>query len=576
MQWLVAFDEDDVGTAANLIFQIGMNEEPSMDVFWNHPSIDLPGRFPLGTPLHTAAFCDSSICIDALGKVLTNSMINYMGPSEVTPIEYAVPRLKGRAARYLAGCGALYDKAYNSYALAELGSQLRYEVRATAASSFMSEYDAVAECLDIVLKERPELRDKCLDSTDAIQSSPLIEAVIYRNEDAVKALIERGCDVNVCTNIKYDGKAAVHFLSTSKHQGDENNIFELLENAGADFNVYSATGGMFPLHSAARDDNLVLAKKLIDRNADLNSATASYHQTPLHIAAYYGSYEVAGELLQRGANTGAEHNLGAVHECGWDMLTPIAFAASKCRIDMIELLLNAGASTYARPHTKHTLIHFATVERTPVMLERLLDIEQLQDSSVIDAKASNGITALHLCVGSLGHHEHLRLLINHGADVNITTPSGDSVLDIALTTRAQVFDCLQTENPLEHLDPALWTPVQKPRKPLDMEQEHFGSFEVVGTVEVSSVGDLGEGNGKYDEYEMMIEEDVEKFKCWVEEEEPLFDLALELQKWDATIRLLQELGAQNGRMCIDPRPPRLFSFYQHSLNAMLDEYDDGK
>ncbi|OCL04810.1 ankyrin, partial [Glonium stellatum] len=171
-----------------------------------------------------------------------------------------------------------------------------------------------------------------------------------------------------------------------------------------------------PLHYAARDDSLVLVKKLIDRGVDINYGTVDYRQTPLHIAAYYGAYEVANELLQRGANTEVEHKLGAVHEYEWDGLTPIAFAASKHRTEMVKLLLDAGASPYARPQTKHTLIHFATTERTPAMLGSLLNIEKLQDPSVIDARASNGVTALHLCVGNLGRHEHLKLLLDYGAD----------------------------------------------------------------------------------------------------------------------------------------------------------------
>jgi len=51
------------------------------DISWNHPSIDLPGRFPLGNLLHFAAFFDDVDPLEALLDVL-EIPINFTGSSK--------------------------------------------------------------------------------------------------------------------------------------------------------------------------------------------------------------------------------------------------------------------------------------------------------------------------------------------------------------------------------------------------------------------------------------------------------------------------------------------------------------
>jgi hypothetical protein len=53
----------------------------------------------------------------------------------------------------------------------------------------------------------------------------------------------------------------------------------------------------------------------------------------------------------------------------------------------------------------------------------------------VNARASNGLMALHLCAGNLGRHEHLALLLKAGADVNVCTDTSHSALDIAYQIR---------------------------------------------------------------------------------------------------------------------------------------------
>jgi hypothetical protein len=65
LQWLVAFDDDHILLAITLLSRLSPSDHVS-DTSWNHPSIDLLGRFPVGTPLHSATFMDNGHCVEAL------------------------------------------------------------------------------------------------------------------------------------------------------------------------------------------------------------------------------------------------------------------------------------------------------------------------------------------------------------------------------------------------------------------------------------------------------------------------------------------------------------------------------
>ncbi|KIN00701.1 hypothetical protein OIDMADRAFT_90215, partial [Oidiodendron maius Zn] len=116
-----------------------------------------------------------------------------------------------------------------------------------------------------------------------------------------------------------------------------------------------------------------MARQLLDLGVDVNIRT-SYGESPLHVAAANGSLRVAKLLLDRGADVNAEHGRGTFNERNWRGLTPLAVASLGLRTSFINLLLDNGASTMARPTTGHTVIHLSISEHKLDMLELLLQI----------------------------------------------------------------------------------------------------------------------------------------------------------------------------------------------------------
>ena len=63
-----------------------------------------------------------------------------------------------------------------------------------------------------------------------------------------------------------------------------------------------AEAGLYPLHLAARLDDVPLARVLLDYGADLEAVNAHTFSTPLKYAVFYGKTDMVRFLVQRGAD----------------------------------------------------------------------------------------------------------------------------------------------------------------------------------------------------------------------------------------------------------------------------------
>jgi ankyrin repeat protein len=94
-----------------------------------------------------------------------------------------------------------------------------------------------------------------------------------------------------------------------------------------------STGGMTPLHWAARNGDLAKVKALLDSNAGLASKRDNYKKTPLHFAAIRGHKDVAELLLAKKANVNARDKYDR---------TPLHYAIMNGNKDVAELLRRHG------------------------------------------------------------------------------------------------------------------------------------------------------------------------------------------------------------------------------------------
>lgn len=117
-------------------------------------------------------------------------------------------------------------------------------------------------------------------------------------------------------------------------RGDTSAAQSLLD-AGADVNAQSIGSSL--LHIAAEASDAEMVSLLISEGADIEAVRLQRHR-PLHIAAAAGDVATVQLLLDAGAQVDSESGGGFGNQ-----VTPLDLAASFGRLDVIEVLHQAGA-----------------------------------------------------------------------------------------------------------------------------------------------------------------------------------------------------------------------------------------
>src|SRR4029078_11814409 len=123
-------------------------------------------------------------------------------------------------------------------------------------------------------------------------------AAMRGDRDAVKALLQKGTDVNVPLS---DGMTALHYAAAL---GDVKRC-EMLLCAGANAKSKTRLNEYTPLHLAAESGSAAVAKALLNAGADVNATTTVSGVTPIHLAAASGNLDTVNALLEKGANPNA-------------------------------------------------------------------------------------------------------------------------------------------------------------------------------------------------------------------------------------------------------------------------------
>jgi uncharacterized protein len=162
----------------------------------------------------------------------------------------------------------------------------------------------------------------------AATSSPVADAAMRGDRDAVRALLKQGADVSAAQG---DGMTPLHWAA---ERGDAA-LAEMLLYAGANMSAMTRIGQYTPLHLASRAGSASVVRALIKAGADVKAVTAPSGVTPLHLAAASGNTETVRVLVDAGADVNAK-------ESEWGQ-TPLIFAASQNRADVIKVLISRGA-----------------------------------------------------------------------------------------------------------------------------------------------------------------------------------------------------------------------------------------
>src|SRR4051812_662596 len=192
----------------------------------------------------------------------------------------------------------------------------------------------------------------------APSSSPVADAAMKGDRDAVRTLLKQGADVSAA---KGDGMTALHFAA---ERGDAA-MADMLIYAGANVAAVTRIGQYTPLHLASRTGNTAVARALLAAGANVSARTTTSGVTPLHLAAAAGSADVVTLLLDHGADADAA-------ESEWGQ-TPLMFAAADNRVAAIQVLLARGADATVKTRTidiaHQTALDRAASERQKKILE---------------------------------------------------------------------------------------------------------------------------------------------------------------------------------------------------------------
>jgi ankyrin repeat protein len=178
-------------------------------------------------------------------------------------------------------------------------------------------------------------------------------------------------------------------------------IQEIIRNSPDLINAKNADG-MAPLHYAAVRGQLRVARFLLEAKADLETRQRQ-DCTPLHLAALGGHKAMAELLLMRGADANARNDFQA---------TPLHLAAAKGFTTLAELLLDKGA------------------EVNPLCAggDLVCDVSK-EPAGRYKAVVAPGMP-LHSAAAS-GGKALVELLLAHHADLEVTSPSGNTPLMVA-------------------------------------------------------------------------------------------------------------------------------------------------
>ena len=233
----------------------------------------------------------------------------------------------------------------------------------------------------------------------AAGDSRLPDAARQQDRAAVRALLERGADVN---GRHPDGASALHW---SVHWQDVE-MTRLLIGGRADVNAVNEYG-VAPLSLAAGNGDAASALALLEAGANANAALPT-GETPLMTAARTGSIATLNALLGHGADVNAPERQ--------QQQTALMWAAAAGHPAAVRLLLEHGADAQARATRGDTALTFASrtgdLESARLLLEAGVDV---------NGPTADGLVPL-IVATVRGHTALARFFLDRGADPNHQGP----------------------------------------------------------------------------------------------------------------------------------------------------------
>lgn len=245
-----------------------------------------------------------------------------------------------------------------------------------------------------------------IDVVDAFSRPPLSHACQGGHLRTLKLLIKRGAKINV------SGAVASIPLLTALEAGHLE-VAQFLINNGADINAKNHYGES-PLSHASKKGYERLVRLLLDSGADVDVRDLA-GSTPLFLT---DTPEIAKLLIEHGADVNAKDKQGS---------TPLLTFALALHVKTSEPpSVKEGDEIIGNEHSISASSPTRNDSRIPAVLKVLLE-----HGADVNVRNKFGETPLLRSL-QYGHEPLARLLIEHGADVNATTEEGETALMVAV------------------------------------------------------------------------------------------------------------------------------------------------
>lgn len=278
--------------------------------------------------------------------------------------------------------------------------------------------------------------------------------------------------------------------------------------------------GENPLHEACSQGQIELIKLLIEAKADVNSRDKYNGYTPLIHASFGGDLEIVKLLIK----TGADVNVAASTTDD----TALAIASFHGHTKVVKLLLESGADISVLNIFEKTALMIASEEGHSEIVDSLI-----KSGADVNTHDEDGRTAL-MMASLKGHAEVVDLLIESGAEVNASNDTGVA-LDRHLSNQI-----LMAEAKIMILSPSSINKFSLAREFIEYmrncDDEVYDNLPPTAMVVRIIAGVLLE-------LEQLIKnEDLDKIKETIEENEAFIDIAKESVKNEESTEPIQVLG----------------------------------
>ncbi|CAJ0938513.1 unnamed protein product [Ranitomeya imitator] len=347
--------------------------------------------------LHLEAAKDNSRLVEILLKNGAN--VDSTDEKKQTALYHAVSGGHQATVKVLLEAGATIDPSIIDVAFSTnneyiFGLLLQYSKGLSPDTMISAMFKAVKLNLFGIIKA---LIDKGTDvnARNDIQYTPLLLAAELGKPEAAQALIEKGAHIEDRTPN----------LSTALHlsvQGGDVSTMKLLLRKGINVNI-TGPGDQTPLHVAAYHNRPDLCDILLSASANVNAVTKEA-VTPLHLASQRNNVDVAQNLIEHKANVNAKDKQAR---------TPLHMAAEVGGLALVQLLLNNKADPNISDKEKKSPLHIAAAGGSAEVVAALLNSQARYGPKDMD-----GCTPIHYATIS-GNMDIVKSLLKAGKNKNL-------------------------------------------------------------------------------------------------------------------------------------------------------------